>query len=107
MLLNHLDLTREEIEHQVNGEYEQSIDVFRDVEQQALAMADYFGEDCWQDKTYRLKPSDKCNSTDHSFVKADRTAAEKTPCGRVRLQAAWWNSRDAQGISGGLEKCQK
>ena len=42
MLLNHLDLTREEIEHQVNGEYEQSIDVFRDVEQQALAMADYF-----------------------------------------------------------------
>ena len=42
MLLNHLDLTREEIEHQVNGEYEQSIDVFRDVEQQALALADYF-----------------------------------------------------------------
>lgn len=42
MLLNHLDLTREEIEHQVNGEYEQSIDVFRDVEQQALAIADYF-----------------------------------------------------------------
>ena len=42
MLLNHLDLIREEIEHQVNGEYEQSIDVFRDVEQQALAMADYF-----------------------------------------------------------------
>ncbi|MFQ7239001.1 MAG: hypothetical protein ACLRP8_08370 [Roseburia intestinalis] len=30
-------------EHQVTGgEYEQSIDVFRDVEQQALAMADYF-----------------------------------------------------------------
>lgn len=44
MLLNHLDLTREEIEQQVNGEYEQSIDVFRDVEQQALAMADYFWE---------------------------------------------------------------
>ena len=42
MLLNHLDLTREEIKQQVNGEYEQSIDVFRDVEQQALAMADYF-----------------------------------------------------------------
>lgn len=42
MLLNHLDLTREEIEQQVNGEYGQSIDVFRDVEQQALAMADYF-----------------------------------------------------------------
>ena len=42
MLLIHLDLTREEIEQQVNGEYEQSIDVFRDVEQQALAMADYF-----------------------------------------------------------------
>ena len=42
MLLNHLDLTREEIEYQVNGEYEQSIDVFRDVEQQALALADYF-----------------------------------------------------------------
>ena len=42
MLLNHLDPTREEIEHQVNGEYEQSIDVFRDVEQQALALADYF-----------------------------------------------------------------
>lgn len=42
MLLNHLDLTREEIEQQVNGEYEQSIDTFRDVEQQALTMADYF-----------------------------------------------------------------
>ena len=42
MLLNHLDLIREEIEQQVNGEYEQSIDTFRDVEQQALTMADYF-----------------------------------------------------------------
>ena len=42
MLLNHLDLTREEIEQQINGEYEQSIDTFRDVEQQALTMADYF-----------------------------------------------------------------
>lgn len=80
---------------------------FRDVEQQALAWQIILQEDCWQDKTYRLKSSDKCNSTDHSFVKADRTAAEKTPCGRVRLQTAWWNSRDAQGISGGLEKCQK
>ena len=42
MLLNHLDLIREEIEQQVNGEYEQSIDTFRDVEQQAFTMADYF-----------------------------------------------------------------
>lgn len=42
MLLNHLDVTREEIEHQINGEYAQSIDTFRDVKNQALEMADYF-----------------------------------------------------------------
>lgn len=42
MLLNHLDVTREEIEHQINGEYAQSIDTFRDVKNQALKMADYF-----------------------------------------------------------------
>lgn len=42
MLLNHLDLTREEIEQQINGEYAQSIDTFRDIEKQALEMADHF-----------------------------------------------------------------
>lgn len=42
MLLNHLDMTREEIEHQINGEYAQSIDTFRDVKNQALEMADFF-----------------------------------------------------------------
>lgn len=42
MLLNHLDLLREEIEQQMNGEYEQSIDTFRDIKNQALEMADYF-----------------------------------------------------------------
>lgn len=42
MLLNHLDLLREEIEHQINGEYGQSIDTFRDIENQAIQMADFF-----------------------------------------------------------------
>lgn len=42
MLLNHLDVTREEIEQQINGEYAQSIETFRDVKNQALEMADYF-----------------------------------------------------------------
>ncbi len=108
MLLNHLDLTREEIEHQVNGEYEQSIDVFRGRRAAGTCVGGLLCErTAGKIKTYRLKPSAKCNSTDHSFVKADRTAAEKAPCGRVRLQTAWWNSRDAQGIFGGLEKCQK
>lgn len=42
MLLNHLDLMREEIEQQLNGQYEQSINTFRDVVNQALQMADFF-----------------------------------------------------------------
>lgn len=42
MLLNHLDLTRQEIEYQLNGEYEKSIESFRDIEHQALEMADFF-----------------------------------------------------------------
>lgn len=42
VLLNHLDRTREEIEHQINGEYAQSIETFRDLEQQTLNMAEYF-----------------------------------------------------------------
>lgn len=42
LLLNHLDLVREEIEHQINGEYGESIDTFRDVKKQALEMADFF-----------------------------------------------------------------
>ncbi len=41
MLLNYLDMTREAIEHQINGEYGQSIDVFRDIKKQVLEMADY------------------------------------------------------------------
>ena len=42
MLLKHLDLEREGIEHQVNGEYSQSIDTFRDTVDQAVQMADFF-----------------------------------------------------------------
>lgn len=42
MLLNHLDLERQQIEQQVNGEYGQSIDTFRDIVSQVLQMADYF-----------------------------------------------------------------
>lgn len=42
MLLNYLDMLRESMELQFNGEYGQSIDVFRDVQKQVLEMADYF-----------------------------------------------------------------
>lgn len=42
LLLNHLDLVREEIEHQINGEYGQSVNTFRDIVTQAIEMADYF-----------------------------------------------------------------
>lgn len=42
LLLNHLDLTREAMEYQFNGDYGRSIDTFRDIEKQTLAMADYF-----------------------------------------------------------------
>lgn len=42
MLLNHLDLERQLMEQQVNGEYGQSIDTFRDIVNQAIQMADYF-----------------------------------------------------------------
>ena len=42
MLLNHLDLERQQIEQQFNGEYGQSIDTFRDIVNQAIQMADYF-----------------------------------------------------------------
>lgn len=42
MLLKHLDLERESIEHQVNGEYSQSIETFRDIVDQAVQMADFF-----------------------------------------------------------------
>lgn len=43
MLLNYLDMTRESIEQQLNGEYGMSIDTFRDLKKQVLEMADYFG----------------------------------------------------------------
>lgn len=42
MLLNHLDLTRQEIEQQLRGDYQESIDTFRDIKNQAIAMADFF-----------------------------------------------------------------
>lgn len=42
LLLNHLDMTREEIEQQLRGAYGESIDVFRDIRDQVLDMADYF-----------------------------------------------------------------
>lgn len=41
LLLNHLDLLREEIEHQINGEYTQSIDTFRDLENETLELAEH------------------------------------------------------------------
>ncbi len=43
MLLNYLDMTRESIEQQLNGEYGMSIDTFRDLKKQVLEMADYLG----------------------------------------------------------------
>lgn len=42
MLQNHLELTRNEIEQQVKGEYTESIDTFREIVKQAVEMADYF-----------------------------------------------------------------
>lgn len=42
ILLNYLDLTRESIEQQMNGEYGQSIETFRDLKKHVLEMADYF-----------------------------------------------------------------
>lgn len=41
VLLNYLDMTREAIEHQINGEYGQSIDIFRDIKDLVLKFADY------------------------------------------------------------------
>lgn len=42
LLLNHLDMTRESMEYQFNGDYGRSIDTFRDIRNQTLDMADYF-----------------------------------------------------------------
>ena len=42
MLLNHLDLLRQQIEQQIRGDYQESIDTFRDIEDQAITMADFF-----------------------------------------------------------------
>lgn len=42
LLLNHLDMTREEIEYQINEDYGRSIDTFRDILNQVLEMADFF-----------------------------------------------------------------
>ncbi len=42
MLLNYLDMTRESIEQQLNGEYGLSIDTFRDLQNHVLEMADFF-----------------------------------------------------------------
>lgn len=42
MLLNYLDMTRESIEQQFNGEYGASIDTFRDLQNHVLEMADFF-----------------------------------------------------------------
>ncbi len=42
LLLNHLDMTREEIEYQLNEDYGRSIDTFRDILNQVLEMADFF-----------------------------------------------------------------
>lgn len=42
ILLNYLDMTREAIEQQMNGEYGQSIETFRDLKKHVLDMADFF-----------------------------------------------------------------
>ncbi len=42
LLLNHLDMTREAMEYQFNGDYGRSIDTFRDIRNQTINMADYF-----------------------------------------------------------------
>lgn len=42
MLLNYLDMTREAIEQQLNGEYGVSIETFRDLKKQVIEMAEYF-----------------------------------------------------------------
>lgn len=42
MLLKHLDLERQDIEQQVNGEYGKSIDTFREIIGHTLQMADFF-----------------------------------------------------------------
>lgn len=42
LLLNYLDLTRTAIEQQLNGEYGQSIETFRDLRKHVLDMADFF-----------------------------------------------------------------
>ena len=42
LLLNYLDLSREAMEQQLNGEYGQSIETFRDMKNQVLEMADFF-----------------------------------------------------------------
>lgn len=42
MILNYLDMTREAIEQQLNGEYGTSIDTFRDLRKHVLEMADFF-----------------------------------------------------------------
>lgn len=43
MMLNYLDIMRESIRQQINGEYGESIDTFHDLKNHVLEMADYFG----------------------------------------------------------------
>lgn len=77
MLLNHLDLTRRRLSIVSMGNTNRALMYSAMWNSRRLRWQIILQEDCWQDKTYRLKSSDKCNSTDHSFVKADRTVAEK------------------------------
>ena len=62
MLLNHLDLERQQIEQQVNGEYGQSIDTFRDIVNQASQMADYFARGLMaREVSYILLPREEAD----------------------------------------------
>lgn len=44
MLYTHLDLTKEEVTNRINHNYKKEIEVFDEVEKEALMMADYFTE---------------------------------------------------------------
>ena len=45
MLLQHLDLTREEIEYQIRGECQKGVEAFWKAREQAIAMAAYFAKE--------------------------------------------------------------
>ncbi len=50
LLLQHLDLTREEIEFQIRGECQKGVEAFWRVRDQALAMAEFLAEEAGADR---------------------------------------------------------